>query len=283
MMTLNKTWAFALAAALLLAPAAQAWEGKTLKVCADPNNLPYSNEKGEGFENKIAELLADELDKDLEYTWFPQRMGFIRNTLKAELPEGKGYKCDVVIGLPTGAEMAATTQPYYRSTYAFVYAKKRGWDDIKSPSDLDKLPEGRKAKLKMAMFDGSPATTWLLNHHLVEYATPFQSMDADATTSTAQRLEQAMKDGKLDMAIVWGPMAGYLQTQNKGSFQVIPMASEEGVRFEFPMSMGVRIPDKERKEELNKLIEDNTDKIAKILRKHHVPLVDEKGKLLDDD
>lgn len=276
--------ALGLLAALAIAPASQAWEGKTLKVCADPNNLPYSNQKGEGFENKIAELLADELDLDLEYTWFPQRMGFIRNTLKAEVEEGKGkgYKCDVIIGLPTGAEQAATTQPYYRSTYALVIAKKRGWDDIESPEDLDKLSDKEKAKLKMAMFDGSPATTWLLNHKLVEYSIPFQSMDSDATVSTAERVEQALKAGKLDMAIVWGPLAGYLATHNKGAFEVIPMHSEQGVKFEFPMSMGVRIPDKERKEELNKLIEDNQRKINKILTKYKVPLVDADGKLIDD-
>jgi quinoprotein dehydrogenase-associated probable ABC transporter substrate-binding protein len=258
-----------------LAQSAHAWEGDKLKVCADPNNPPYSDAKGQGFENKIAELLGDALDKKLEYTWFPQRMGFIRNTLKAQLPDSEEYKCDVVIGWPTGAEMAATTDAYYCSTYALVYVKKRGWDDIKSADDLAQLPQARKAKLKLAMFDGSPATTWLLNHNLVEYAIPYQTMTGDASVNTAMTLEKDMLEGKLDMAIVWGPIAGYLEYHNKPkSFELIPMRSEPGVKFEFPMSMGVRMPDKARKAELNALIEKKADAIEDILRKYHVPLLD---------
>jgi mxaJ protein len=268
---------------LMLVPAAQAWEGKTLKVCADPNNPPYSDSEGRGFENKIAEMLAKDLDKKLEYTWFPQRMGFIRNTLKAQLPDSEEYKCDLVIGLPTGYELAATTKPYYRSTYALVYAKKRGWDDLKSAEDLVRLPPERKSKLKIAMFDGSPATTWMLNHHLVGYGIPYQTMTGDATVNTAQALETDMKDSKLDMAIVWGPIAGYLQYHNPpDSFEVIPMTPETGIKFEFPISMGVRFPDKARKEELNHLIERRAGDITRLLREYRVPLVDEQGNLLTD-
>ena len=117
-------------------PAAQpetpaGWAGNTFKVCADPNNPPYSDKRAEGFENKIAELLAKQLGKKVEYFWFPQRMGFIRNTLKAQLADSGEFRCDVIIGYPTGADMAATTKPYYRSTYTLVYVKKRGFDDIK--------------------------------------------------------------------------------------------------------------------------------------------------------
>lgn len=268
---------------VVLVPAVQAWEGKTLKVCADPNNPPYSDSKGQGFENKIAEMLAKDLDKKVEYTWFPQRIGFIRNTLKAQLPDSEEYRCDLVIGLPTGYELAATTKPYYRSTYALVYAKKRGWDDLKSAEDLVRLPPERKAKLKIAMFDGSPATTWMLNHHLVEYGIPYQTMTGDATVNTAQTLEKDMKDGKLDMAIVWGPIAGYLQYHNRpDSFELIPMTPEAGIKFEFPISMGVRFPDTDRKKELNTLIERRAKDITALLREYRVPLVDEQGKLLTD-
>jgi mxaJ protein len=252
-----------------------AWEGSTFKVCADPNNPPYSDEQGRGFENKIAELFAKSLGKKLEYAWFPQRMGFIRNTLKSQLPNSREYKCDVVIGLPTGIELAATTKAYYRSTYALVFPKRRGWDDIKSAQDLGDLSEKRKGKLKIAMFDGSPATTWLLKHHLVEHAIPYQTMTGNASINTAETLEKDMTAGKLDMAIVWGPIAGYLQHRSKSNtYTVIPLHSEEGVRFEFPMSMGVRFPDKERKEELNGLIDQHAMEIARLLREHRVPLVE---------
>lgn len=263
---------------LSLGPTAQAWEGKTLKVCADPNNPPYSDDRGQGFENKIADILAKSLGKKVEYTWFPQRLGFIRNTLKAQLPDSEEYKCDLVIGLPTGYEMAATTQPYYRSTYALVFAKGRGWDDIKSPEDLAKLPKERKAKLKLAMFDGSPATDWLLKHDFVPYAIPYQSMTGDAAVNTAMILDRDIKAGKLDMAIVWGPIAGYLPYHNKaGSFALIPMRSAEGIKFDFPMSMGVRFPDKARKQELDQWIGQHAAEIEALLTQYKVPLVDKDG------
>ena len=260
--------------ALLLVPAVQAWEGETFKVCADPNNPPYSDQKKQGFENKIAELFGKQLGKKVEYTWFPQRMGFIRNTLKAQLADTGEFKCDVIIGYPTGADMAATTNPYYHSTYALVYVKKRGFDDIKSPDDLANLTEERKAKLKLAMFDASPATDWLLKHNLVDHAIPYQTMTGDASVNTAERLEKDMKEGKLDMAIVWGPIAGWLQYHDKiGPLEIIPMRSEQGIKFDFPMSMAVRIPDKGRKEALNGLIEAKHKEISKILMTYHVPLM----------
>lgn len=267
--------------ALLLVPAVQAWEGETFKVCADPNNPPYSDQKKQGFENKIAELFGKQLGKKVEYTWFPQRMGFIRNTLKAQLADTGEFKCDVIIGYPTGADMAATTNPYYHSTYALVYVKKRGFDDIKSPDDLANLTEERKAKLKLAMFDASPATDWLLKHNLVAHAIPYQTMTGDASVNTAERLEKDMKEGKLDMAIVWGPIAGWLQYHDKiGPLEIIPMRSEQGIKFDFPMSMAVRMPDKGRKEELNGLIESKTKEIRKILMDYHVPLLDAKGNIV---
>ena len=281
MMKLRKQLLTGLLAALVLAPSAHAWEGNTFKVCADPNNPPYSDQKKQGFENKIAELFGKSLGKKVEYTWFPQRMGFIRNTLKAQLADTGEFKCDVIIGYPTGAEMAATTKPYYRSTYALVYVKKRGLDDIKTQEDLAKLAPERKAKLKMAMFDASPATDWLLKNSLVEHALPYQTMTGDAAVNTAEMLEKDMKAGKLDMAIIWGPIAGWLQYHNKiGPLEIIPMHSEQGVKFDFPISMAVRIPDKERKEELNGLIDAKATEIRKILQDYHIPLLDAESNLI---
>ena len=254
------------------------WPGDTFKVCADPNNPPYSDKRGLGFENKIAELLAKQLGKKLDYFWFPQRMGFIRNTLKAQLAASGEFRCDVVMGYPTGADMAATTKPYYRSTYTLVYVKKRGFDDIKTQQDLTGLPEARRAKLKLAMFDSSPASTWLLKHGLVDHAIPYQTMTGDGTVNTAETLEQDMKAGKLDMAVVWGPIAGWLRYHNKiGPLELIPMRTEDAdkeAKFEYPISMAVRIPDKARKAQLDKLITDNEKAIRKILAAYQVPLVD---------
>ncbi len=269
---------------LLLISAPVGWafaDDNVFKVCADPNNPPFSDKNGQGFENKLAELLAREQGKRVEYTWFPQRIGFIRNTLKAQQPESEGYKCDVVIGVPTGYELTLTTKPYYRSTYALVYAKHRGWDEVKSIGDLDRLPPERKAGLRIAMFDGSPATTWMLNHNLIGQGVPYQSMTGDPNTNTAQTLEKDFRAGKIDMAIVWGPIAGYLLQHSKpDSLALLPMRSEKGLKFDFPISMGVRFPDKERKEQLNGLIERKSDEIEALLKQYAIPLVNQEGELL---
>jgi quinoprotein dehydrogenase-associated probable ABC transporter substrate-binding protein len=280
-MQMRQTLAVVAICAVIFPVARPAVAEGVFKVCADPNNPPFSDQKEGGFENKIAELFAKEQGKKVAYTWFPQRLGFIRNTLKAQEPDSETYKCDVVMGVPTGYELAATTKPYYRSTYTLVYRKNRSWDDIRSARDLDALSQDRKNRLRIAMFDGSPATTWLLKHGLVERGVPYQSMTGNAAVNTAQTLEKDLLADVIDMAIVWGPIAGYLVYHNKpGTFTVIPMKSEDGVRFEFPISMGVRFSDKARKEELNALIEKKAGEIEAILKKYHVPLLDKDGNLL---
>ena len=247
---------------------------KAFKVCADPNNPPQSVKDGSGYENKIAEAIAQDFGQPLEYYWFPQRLGFIRNTLKAKVEEdSKDYKCDVVMGVPTGFELAATTQPYYRSTYVMVIKKGGVLDTVKAPADLDQLPAEAKAKLRIAMFDGAPGTTWLMNHHLLGQGIPYQSMTGDVNTNTGKTLAQDFADGKLDMVIIWGPIAGYLARQQPGAFELIPMQSEPGLRFDFPISMGVRFPDKERKQQLDAWIARNGPRIEAILREYQVPLV----------
>ena len=261
-----------IASCLLIAGHAQA--EKTFKVCADPNNPPLSQKDGGGYGNKIAELFAKELDQKLEYMWFPQRLGFIRNTLKMKPEDSQEYLCDVVIEVPQGFELAATTRPYYRSTYALVYAKGGALDGVKTPSDIDSLPAEVKSKLKIAMFDGgAPGTTWLLKHGLIGQGIPYQTMTGDITQNTAQVLAQDFKDKKIDMVIIWGPIAGYLVKQRPGALVALPMQTEPGLKFDFAMAMGVRIPDKDRKELLNGLIEKKAPEIEAILRSFDIPLL----------
>lgn len=256
----------------MMAGLASADEG-VFKVCADPNNPPLSLENGKGYENKIARLFADTLGQKLEYTWFPQRLGFIRNTLKAKIPDTETYKCDVVMGVPDGFEIAATTRPYYRSTYVLVLLKGGALDAVKAPNDLDRLPEEVRSKLRIAMFDGAPGTTWLLNHGLITRGIPYQTMTGDTSENTAQVLLRDFTEKKLDMVIIWGPMAAYLAKEKPGMFELIPMASEPGLRFDFAMSMGVRMPDKERKKLLDDLIEKKASEIEAILKDYGVPLL----------
>jgi quinoprotein dehydrogenase-associated probable ABC transporter substrate-binding protein len=250
-------------------------EEERFKVCADPNNPPFSTRDGKGFENKLAEMLSKDLGQQLEYFWFPQRLGFIRNTLKSRDPDTNQYKCDIVMGVPKGFELAGTTGAYYHSTYAMVFKKGLGLDSIKAPQEIDTIPEEVRAKLKIAMFDGTPATTWLLNHNLVAQAIPYQSMTGDVSVNTAQRLVKDFDDDKINFVIVWGPIAGYLQAQKPSEYTLIPMMSEKGLKFDFSISMGVRIPDKDRRDQLEALIPKNAVAIRALMNEYRIPLVDD--------
>ena len=276
---MNKAIFFAAAALLVAALNSHAAAKESFKVCADPLNPPYSTKKQDGFENKIAALFAKELGQKLEYTWFPQRIGFIRNTLTASLDEkavdSKEFKCDVVMGVPTGYDLTLTTIPYYQSTYVLLIAKGRGWDDItQDAAQLTNIPPERQEKLKIAMFDQTPGTAWLQKSGLLDYGIPYQSMSGDEKNNVAMQIDKDLKAKKIDMVILWGPMAGYVTSKApKNSYTVIPMKNSIGIKFDFPMSMGVRKTDEERKKTLDQLIAKNFYKIQSIIKSYHVPLL----------
>ena len=251
------------------------------KVCADPHYLPWSNEAGEGYENRIASLLAGELGLPVEYTWFPQRMGFIRNTLRAKGEDGE-YKCDVVMGLPAGYELAITTDPYYYSTYALVYVKGRGLDDIRSAADLLALDPAQRDQLRFGLAERNPGTVWLAKHGLLDLLqVAYASQHGDPEVQPGQLEREDLLAGNIDVTIMWGPIAGYFALSNPDTpIEVIPMASEPGVHLHFGISAGVRFGQGERKKELQALLEKNADAIETILREYGVPLVDETGALI---
>ncbi len=278
-----------LAVSILSTIASPTFSADKFKVCADPLNPPYSSKKQDGFENKIAELFAKELKQTLEYTWLPQRIGFIRNTLMAPVKENAvdsdDFKCDVVMGVPDGYDLTLTTIPYYQSTYVLLIAKGRGWDDItKDAAQLTNVPLERQEKLKIAMFDQTPGTIWLQKSGLLEYGIPYQSMTGDNDNNVAMQINKDLKAKKIDMVILWGPMAGYVISQSpKNSYTVIPMKSSPGMQFDFPISMGVRKSDKKRKEQLDKLIKVNKKKINAIIADYNVPLLPVKSSGKKDD
>ena len=248
------------------------------KVCADPLNPPYSTKNKDGFENKIAELFAKELGQTVEYYWLPQRIGFIRNSLNAPLKdsdvESNEYKCDVIMGVPAGYDLTLTTAPYYQSTYVLLIAKGRGWDDITDAAQLVDLPLQRQESLKIAMFDRGPGTTWMQKNGLLDLGIPYQSMSGDGENNVAMQIEKDLKAKKIDMVILWGPMAAYVASQSsKNSYLMIPMKSTPDMKFDFGMAMGVRYGDKARKEALNKLITAKTKEIQTIMASYNIPLV----------
>ena len=269
------------ALAVIAATGSAAAERTAFKVCADPHYLPWSNERGEGYENRIASLLAGALELPVEYTWFPQRMGFIRNTLRARGDDGE-YKCDVVMGLPAGYELAVTTKPYYHSTYALVYVKGRGLDDVQSAADLLALEPARRDALRFGLAERNPGTLWLAKHGLLDrIEVAYASQHGNPEVRPGQLEQEDLLAGKIDFTIMWGPIAGFFARSNPDvPVAVIPMTSEPGVRMHFGISAGVRFGQKAQKEELQKLLDEKTEMIEAILREHGVPLVDADGALL---
>ena len=267
---------------------AQAENSQTnvLRVCADPNNLPYSNRAEEGFENKIAELIAVDLQRDLEYTWFPQRMGFIRNTLKFWDDEQGRFRCDLVIGVPAGFDISATTAPYYRSTYTIVIKSQGPLSHVHSPEQLAGLPSEQKSRLRVGAFAPSPVVDWIELYGFFESTVFYKVMTGDPDYYPGKIIEEELIPGHLDVVLIWGPIAGYFASQNPAAaLRVIPLTSELGMRFDFAMAMGLRRGENEWKERIEKSISDNHAAIMGILMQYQVPLLAGKGSPLpvDDD
>jgi mxaJ protein len=249
-------------------------ERQALRVCQDPNNLPFSNVKGEGIENKIAELFGKALGLPVTYYSFPQRLAFIRNTLKFKLP-GDDYPCDIVIGVPAGYDQVSVTKPYYRSTYALVFPKGKGMDQVASAEDFLKLDAAKLSTLRIGIYDRSPASDWLNKHQLVDQGVPYKIMNADPDQYPGEIIEKDLAAGKIDVAIVWGPIAGYFAQRVKTpALAVVPMKSEPGVKFDYQMGMGVRYGEREWKQQIEGLIESKRSEIQAILMEYGVPIVD---------
>lgn len=269
-----------LLAALAVAPlsaSAQDSARKALRVCQDPNNLPFSNVAGEGIENKLAELFGRALGLPVTYYAFPARMAFIRNTLRYKLP-GEDFRCDIVMGVPVGFDQVSVTKPYYRSTYALVYPKGKGLDEVHSTLDFLGLGPDRLKKLRIGIYDRSPASEWLNKHQLVEQGVPYQMLNADPAQYPGELLEKELASGKIDVAIVWGPIAGFFAKRvSAPQLVVVPMKSEPGVRFDYEMAMGVRYGEREWKQQVEQVIESHRPEIRAILTEFGVPLVDEGG------
>lgn len=266
---------FFLLATSLMCVAADAAERKAFKVCADPYSLPTSNREQQGYENKIAALFAKDLGLPLQYEWFPQRIGFIRNTLKNNDTPDQSYKCDIVMGVVDNFELAATTNPYYHSAWAMAYVKGRGLDDVKTPTDLANLPQKRKETLRIGLFDKSPATQWVLKNGLMGQMVPYQIMSGDVRAYPGEILEKDLVNDKINLTFVWGPIAGYFAKQIKGhTLAVIPMTSEPGIKFDYRIAMAVRRGEKEWKDQVNSLIDKHKDEIHTILTEYGVPLLE---------
>jgi quinoprotein dehydrogenase-associated probable ABC transporter substrate-binding protein len=241
---------------------------KVFRVCSDPHNLPYSNTEGEGFENKIAEMLAKELGKSVAYTWYPSAPGFVRRTLAI-------YKCDIIMGMPQGDDIVQVTNPYYRTAYTLVYKRGNGLDGV------DTLTDPRLKDKHIGVIAGTPPATNMVLDGLMAKAKPYPLVIDTRFDSSAAAMMQDIADGSIDAGVLWGPLAGHYAKRAATPVTVVPLLKEtNGPRMSYRIGMGVRYSDQEWKRELNRLIREKKPAIDALLASYGVPLVDESNHII---
>jgi mxaJ protein len=241
---------------------------RELRVCADPNNLPFSNQREEGFENRLANLIATELGASVRYTWWPQRRGFIRNTLAAG-------KCDLVMGMTSGAERMLTTKPYYRSTYVFVFRKDRHLA-VKSLDDpaLHTLRIG--VQLVGDDYANTPPVHALSRRGISGNLVGFSVFGDYSQENPPARIIDAVISRDVDLAVAWGPLAGYFAKRSPVALEIVPVSpavDPPGLRFTFDISLAVRTGDVALEQELEGVLQRKRSDIDRILKDYGVPLV----------
>ncbi|HEX5327192.1 MAG TPA: substrate-binding domain-containing protein [Acetobacteraceae bacterium] len=234
------------------------------RACADPRNLPFSDEQGEGFENKLAALLASKLNEPVSFTYFPQVIGFVRNTLNAD-------RCDVVMGVAQGDDLMQTTNPYYHTAYALVFKPNDGLDGVQS------LEDPRLKDKRIGIVAGTPPATIMVRDGLMAKAKPYALTVDTRYDSPTKAMIDDLVAGRIDAGVLWGPIAGYYAKQGGNKLTVVPLLNEHGVPMDFRISLGVRHSDQDWKRTLNRLIADNQDAINKLLEEYGVPLLDQQG------
>jgi quinoprotein dehydrogenase-associated probable ABC transporter substrate-binding protein len=258
----------ALALMCLLGCSAESKPSRELRVCADPNNLPFSNQRREGLENRLAELIAGEVGATVRYTWWPQRRGFIRNTLAAG-------KCDVVMGTTTGADRVLTTRPYYRSSYVFVYRKDRHLN-VRSLDD----PALRKLRIGVQLvgddYANTPPVHALSRRGIVGNLVGYSVFGDYSQENPPARIIDGVVAGDVDLAVAWGPLAGYFAKRSGVALDVIPVSpaiDPPALRFTFDISLAVRPGDEKLKQELEGVLDKKQAEIDRILTEYGVPLI----------
>jgi quinoprotein dehydrogenase-associated probable ABC transporter substrate-binding protein len=244
-------------------PSIELVDPKVLRVCADPRNLPFSNEKGEGFENKLAELFAAKLQKKLDYMYFPEAIGFVRVTLGS-------HRCDVIMGFPQGDELAQGTNPYYRTSYALIAKPGSGLDEVTT------LEDARLKGKHIGIIAGTPPATNMAADGLMANAKPYPLMIDTRVDSSVEAMINDLNSGQIDAGILWGPMAGFYAKKANPPLHVTLLVKETtGPQFIYRIGMGVRPADQNWKRQLNRLIQENQPEINKILLDFGIPLLDE--------
>jgi ABC-type amino acid transport substrate-binding protein len=202
----------------------------------------------------------------------------VRNTLRMRDEKTNQWKCDVIMGVPTGYDLTATTQPYLHSTYALLLAPRAEFADIHTADDLVKLPPARLASLRIGVFSRSPGNDWLLKNALIERAAVYTHQNGDVDESPARTIERDMSAGEIDAAILWGPIAAMLATQHANlKWRAVPFLPQPEIRFDYSISMGLRNGEPEWQKTLDGWIAGHGPQIAAILKSYRIPIVDSAG------
>jgi len=237
-----------------------------LRVCADPDNMPFSNEKGEGFENKLATLIADELGDRLAYSWFSESTGYVPNTMGSDA-------CDLVMGYAQGTGLIDDTNPYYYTSYVLIYRQ-----GDQSLAGVERLSDPRLKGKKIGLFARTPPASLIAMYGLAGNAKPFEVNADESLSKAAQKMLAEIGSGNLDVGILWGPVGGYYAEQSPVPLKLVPLAKESaGPSTVYPITMGVRPNEPQWKHTINKVLAENQAGIYAILEGYNVPVLDENG------
>jgi len=265
------TLALILSTSIVFAENFKPLSGQTaVRVCADAYNLPYSNDKLEGFDNKIADIIGEELGLPVEYYWFPQRIGFGRNTIKKVDPETGRFLCDLAMSIPAERGMYSPTKAYFSSIESMVYRTGEGYE-LNNISDVAKVSQEVK-KLRIGLFDRAIATQKLLELGLADQIDYFHMMPGDAKVNGGRIIAEELASGRIDVAFAWGPIAGFYAGQSDVAMKVIPL-NEFSTDYIFSFGMGVRHQDKAWRDLLNKILEKRQDDVAAIIAQYNMPSI----------
>jgi mxaJ protein len=259
-------------AAALLAAAALCSQGaaaETLRVCADPDNMPFSNSKGEGFENKLAEVIAERLGDKLEYSWFEETTGYVPNTMGSDA-------CDLVMGYAQGTGLIEDTNPYYYTSYVLIYR-----EDDPDFKGVESLSDPRLRKKRIGIFARTPPASILAMLGLGANAKPFETYTGQTAAKAAEDMIAEIASGELDAGLLWGPVGGYYAQRSKVPLAVVPLVKETaGPSTFYGITMGVRPNEPKFKHEINKVLAENQHDIDVILQGYNVPLLNSEGELI---
>ena len=237
-----------------------------IRVCADPDNMPFSNDKGEGFENKLAEMIGAKLDDTVDYTWFSESSGYVPNAVGSDA-------CDLIMGYAQGTGLIEDSNPYYRTSYVLIYRQGNS-----SLAGVDRLSDPRLKGQRIGLFARTPPASILALYGLAANTELFEVNAGESASKAAEAMIEEIASGKLDAGLLWGPVGGYYAQRSPVPLTMVPLVKENaGPSTIYGITLGLRPNDPQWKHRINKVIAENEHEIDGILQSYNVPVLDQDG------